>query len=103
MKTLRESLQSSLNESIEGMLQSRADILARNGNTEDEDGYNMIRLTNPVELGENSACIDSISSDGTIVRVDIDGSTDAIQTKYFADEILKAVVKELDMMAKKIK
>ena len=29
--------------------------------------------------------------------------TDAIQTKYFADEILKAVVKELDMMAKKIK
>lgn len=102
MKTLRESLQSSLNESIEGMLQSRADILARNGNAEDEDGYNMIRL-NPVELGENSACIDSISSEGTIVRIDIDGSTDAIQTKYFADEILKAVVKELDMMAKKIK
>ena len=43
MKTLRESLQSSLNESIEGMLQSRADILARNGNSEDEDGYNIIK------------------------------------------------------------
>lgn len=103
MKTLTESVQAALNESLEGLLQSRADTLVKNGKSEMVDEYNMIRLTNPVALGENEACIDAISGDGTIVRVDIGGSSDAVQIKYFADEILKGVVKELDAMIKKIK
>lgn len=103
MKTLTESVQASLNESLEGLLQSRAYTLSKNGKSEAMDEYNMIRLAKPVALGENDACIDAVNADGTIVRVDVGGSSDAVQIKYFSDEILKEVVKELDAMIKKIK
>ena len=101
MKTLTESVQAALNESLEGLLQSRADIIAKHKQGEDE--YGMIRLDHEVAIGENSACIDAINATGNIVRLDIDGSSDAVQIKFFSDEVLKNIVKELDAMIKKIK
>lgn len=101
MKTLTESVQAALNESLEGLLQSRADVIAKNKQGEDE--YGMIRLDHEVAVGENSACIDAINATGDIVRLDIDGSSDAISIKFFSDDVLKNIIKELDAMIKKIK
>jgi hypothetical protein len=101
MKSLTESVQTALNESLEGMLQSRAEIISKNKKGEDE--YGMIRLDHPVDIGENSACIDAINATGNIVRFDIDGSSDAVEIKFFSDTVLKEIVKELDAMVKKIK
>lgn len=100
ISTLTESLQQSINESYEGMLQFRTKFLSDNGKA-DENG--MIVLTKPVAIGENSACIDAINISGDILRVDIDGSTDAIGIRVFSDETLKEVIKVLETMVKKIK
>lgn len=100
MKTLTESIQQALNESLEGMLQSRTKFLSDNGKA-DENG--MIDLASGVSIGENSAFIKAINTTGDILHVDIDGSTDAIQIKFFSDETLKEVIKVLETMVKKIK
>ena len=100
MKTLTESIQQALNESLEGMLQSRTKFLSDNGNA-NENG--MIDLANGVSIGENTAFIKAINVTGDILQMDIDGSTDAIQIKFFSDETLKEVIKVLETMVKKIK
>jgi len=99
MKSLNESVKQALNESLEGMLQSRTSLLSKNGKA-DENG--MIILPKVVAIGENSACIDAINTTGDIVRFDIDGSSDAVQIKFLSDEPLKLVIKELDAMIKKL-
>lgn len=101
MKSLTESVQNALNESLEGMLQSRANIISKSKKGEDE--YGMIRFDHEVAIGENSACIDAINATGNIVRFDVDGNSDAVQIKFFSDEVLKEIIKELDAMIKKIK
>lgn len=101
MKTLTESMHTALCESLVGTVQARAEIISKNKQGEDE--YGMIRLDHEVAVGENSACIDAINATGDIVRLDIDGSSDAINIKFFSDDVLKNIIKELDAMIKKIK
>ena len=98
--TLVESLQQSVNESYEGMLQSRTKILSDNGKA-DENG--MIDLASGVPIGENTAFIKAINIYGDTLHVDIDGSTDAIGIRFFSNETLKEVIKVLETMVKKIK
>lgn len=100
MKTLTESIQQALNESLEGMLQSRTKFLSDNGKT---DNNGMIDLASGVSIGENSAFIKAINTNGDTLQLDIDGATDTIGIKFFSDEVLKDVIKTLDSMVKKVK
>lgn len=92
-KFIIEPIQQTLNESIEGQLQTLTSGLQAKA-----DDYGMIRLKHWVPLGENDACIDAIDVRGDMVRVEIGGNADAVRIKYFTDEILKDVITELKKM-----
>lgn len=98
MKTLNETLQMKLNESFINMLQYHTDFLSKNGKS---DTNGMINLTKEVPIGENSAAIKAINTAGDVIQLDIDGSMDAINIRFFSDEVIKEVIKALDIMIKK--
>lgn len=94
MKTLTESIQQALNESLEGTLQTLTTNLKDNA-----DNNGILTFNKAIDLGENDACITGIDVTGVYLRLDIMGHTDSIQIKFFSDEVLKDVINEL----KKIK
>lgn len=87
MKTLIETVQQSIVESIEGELQTITTSLKDKA---DNDG--MIMFKKPVEIGENDACIEGININGDMLMLTVSRNSDAVSIRFFSSETLREVL-----------
>ena len=87
MKTLQESIQKSLNEDYAYTLAAFSTL-----HKKDADSDGIIMFKKPIEIGENDAQIEGIDTEGRMLVVAINRSSDKISVKNFSDDCLEKVI-----------